>query len=93
MHFLIATTDRWRRPVTVELRLRRDTVELRCGDRLRGVADREALGAWLRAPEGSFAYDDLTWFAAGPGIALAVDNAVPAWFLDEQLLTTLRVHL
>jgi hypothetical protein len=93
MLLLLDTTDRWQQPVTVEIAVRADTLEVRHQGRLRGVADRAELGEWLRRPEGAYAHDELTWLAVGSQVALTIEDSVPAWFLDPHAVTTLRVQL
>jgi hypothetical protein len=90
MLMFIDLPDRWGRPVTAQVTIRLDTVEVRCCDTLVGIADREFLRAWLRRPDGVFAYDDMAWLATGNGVALAIDDVVPAWVLTDSVLEGLR---
>jgi hypothetical protein len=87
---LLEILDRWGRPAEVEMVIRRDTVETRCRDKLAGIADRDQLRAWLRAPTGVFAYDDLAWLGVGGRVALALDDIGPAWVLADHVLAGLR---
>jgi hypothetical protein len=86
----IAVQDGAGREATVEVLVRRDTVELRLRDALVGVADREDLRRWLRHPVSVFAYDDLAWIATPTGIALAIDDVVPPWPLPDHVAAGLR---
>ena len=86
----IAVQDDAGREATVEVLIRRDTVELRLGDALVGVAGREDLRRWLHDPVSVFAYDDLVWIATPTGIALAIEDAVPPWPLPEHVAAGLR---
>ena len=89
MLLFLDLVDRWGRPVVAELTVRRETVEVRCRDRS-GIADRDVLRRWLHAPEGVYAYDDLAWLRIGTGVALAVDDTVPAFPLTGHVLASLR---
>jgi hypothetical protein len=82
--------DGWGREIVAEVRIDLDTVELRCRNDVVGVVDRERLRAWLRRPGGVYAYDDIAWLATGNGIALAIDDIVPAWVLADHVLEGLR---
>jgi hypothetical protein len=90
MMFFIDLRDRWNRAVTAEVTIRRDTVEIRCRETIVGITDRELLRDWLRRPEGVLAYDELAWLTVGNGVALAIDDIVPAWVLAEHVLVDLR---
>jgi hypothetical protein len=91
MHVLLDLLDRWQRPVTAELTIRRDTVEMRCSGRMVGIADRDVLRSWLHDPDGEFAYDDLAWLDLGHGgVALHVDEMVPAFVLRDHVVADLR---
>jgi hypothetical protein len=85
--------DAWRRPVTAEVAIRRDTVEVRCRDRLVGVADRDLLRAWLGAPFGVFAYDDVAWLQANSGIVLCISDVVAGHDLGVHVVDDLRSRL
>ena len=85
--------DRWGRPVSAEIAVRRDTVEMRCRESLVGIADRDRLRAWLREPQGVYAYDEIAWLGVSNGVALAIEDVVPAWVLDDQVLNGLREEL
>jgi hypothetical protein len=77
-------------PAIIEITVRLDTVEVRCRGRLVGIPDRDQLSAWLRAPQGVLAYDEVAWFYLGEGIALAVDDVVSPSVLAGHVLTRLR---
>ena len=83
--FAVAPGDRMRL-----LAGRRDTVEIRCRDSLVGITDRDLLRAWLHDPAGVYAYDELAWLQVGDGVALAIDDLVPAYVLADQVLRDLR---
>jgi hypothetical protein len=85
--------DRWGQPVSAEIAVRRDTVEVRCQESLVGIADRDRLRAWLWRPEGVYAYDEIAWMEVGDRVSLAIDDVVPAWLLDAQVLAGLREEL
>lgn len=90
MIMLLELVDRWTRQVVAEVVVRRDTVELRVGDHLVGIADRDYLRDWLRHPNGCFAYDDVAWSVTGDGVALMVEDRVPMWPLADHQLYDLR---
>jgi hypothetical protein len=94
MHVLLDLLDRWQKPVTVELSIRRDTVETRCAGRMVGIADRDALRGWLHKPTRVFAYDDVAWLDLGhSGVALHVDEMVHACVLRDHVVADLRSRL
>lgn len=90
MIVLLELMDRWTHGITAEIAVKRDTVEMRVRDHLVGIADRDYLRGWLRAPEGCYAYDDVLWGVAGNGVMLAVDERVPMWPLSDHQLSQLR---
>lgn len=75
---------------TVQITIRRDTVEIRVEDRLVGVGDREKLRAWLEGPKGVFAFDDINWYKAGGGIAIGITDLVRPWTLADHDVQQLR---
>lgn len=85
--------DRWSRPVTAELAVRRDTVEVRCRDAVAGVADRALLRCWLADPHATLAYDDVAWLSGPGGVALSIGDLVPCWWLADHVLLALRERL
>jgi hypothetical protein len=88
---IIEMLDRWHRPATVEVNVRRDTVELRCEDTIVGIANRDFLHAWLRNPDSPYVYDETTWLPMGFGdVALAIDDRIPAWCLSRSILNNLK---
>jgi hypothetical protein len=92
MRLTLVLSDRWGRPVLAEIDLHRDTVEVWCHGVLVGAPDRDALRAWLTAPAGVYAVDDLVWIPAptGRGVALAIDDVVPATWLPDAAVAALR---
>lgn len=86
----IELSDRWGRPAVAEVAIRRDTVEIRCRETVVGIVERDLLRAWLREPEGVYAYDEMAWLRVGNGIALAIDDIVPAYVLADHVLRDLR---
>jgi hypothetical protein len=93
MLLLLDVLDAWHRPVTAEVMIRRDTVEMRCRDRLAGIADRDVLRGWLRAPFGVFAYDDIVWLHLSTGVALCIGDVISGHVLSQQVLADLRSRL
>jgi len=93
MVFTLDLLDAWRRPVPVEVMIRRETVELRCQEHLVGVADRDYLRSWLGAPFGVFAHDDCAWLDLDDGIALCIGDVVSSHVLDERIVNDLRSRL
>ena len=90
MIYSIDVSDKWGRKLIAEVVIRLDTVEVRCRDAIVGIADREMLRGWLRAPGGVYAYDEMAWMAAGNGVALVIDDVVPPWVLADHVLQGLR---
>jgi hypothetical protein len=93
MLFTIDVLDTWRRPVPVEVMIRRETVELRCQDRLAGITDRDHLRTWLTAPFGVLAYDDCSWLHLTTGIALCIDDIISPCVLSDHVIADLRSRL
>jgi hypothetical protein len=93
MLMLLDLLDAWNRPVTAEVMIRRETVEVRCRDRLAGIADRDILRTWLGAPFGVYAYDDITWLHLHPGIALCLADQVSGHVLTPHVVDDLRSRL
>jgi hypothetical protein len=87
---LLELLDKWGRQVVAELIVRTRSVEVRCQDKCYGIADRDLLANWLREPEGAFAYDDLMWLRTGNGIALALDDKVLCWPLQDYQVRSIR---
>ena len=90
MRLILHLLDRWGRQVQAEFVIHRDTVEAWCNDASVGIVARDAFRDWLQAPEGSFAYDEVSWMVAGNGVALAIQDSVPCWPLDDAVLNDLR---
>lgn len=91
---VLELTDRWRRPVTATVVIRRDTVEMHCGGQVVGVADRDLMRRWLKDPNGVLAYDRLAWMGLGHGgVALQVEDVVPAFVLRDHVVEDLRSRL
>lgn len=80
-------------PVVLDVSIRRDTVELRVQDTLMGIADRDRLREWLRAPDGMFVCDELTWLWNGFSVGIHVRDLVPASQLRSHVVETLRMYL
>jgi hypothetical protein len=90
MVLAIDVLDRWGRQATAEVTVRAETVELKMFDTVVGIADRDYLRQWLRHPEGVYAYDEMAWLTVADGIALAIDDMLPPWVLDNHVLSGLR---
>lgn len=94
MRLVLELMDRWERPIVAEMVIRRDTVELYCHGRLAGSADRDLLSGWLRQPAGVLAYDGCAWLDLGyGGVALHVDDLVPAFVLRDHIVADLRTRV
>ena len=81
------------RPVSAELSIRRDTVEIRCRDRLVAVQDRDRLTAWLAKPDGLLSVDDVRWMWTGWAFSICVPGLVPAFALGFGVVDELRRRL
>lgn len=90
---VIKLLDAWGRSVFVEVIAGLHTVTLWCRDAIVGIANRDYLHAWLREPEGAYAYDGMMWMRTGNGVALAIDDIVPAWPLADAVLAALRAYI
>lgn len=92
MQLTMNLTDRWGRPVSAEVRVRRETVEVWCAGVLSGSADRDHLRSWLADPAGVLVHEDVAWIPApgGVAVALAIGDDVPALWLDDHLVRGLR---
>lgn len=87
---LLNLINRWGRDVTALVHVESLHVKMSIGGCVVGVADRQYLHHWLRDPDGMFAYDQMAWMPAGNGIALAIDDEVPMWPLQDEALSRLR---
>ena len=91
---IITLLDTWGRQVLAEIVVGRHTVELWCRDVIVGVGSREYLHNWLRDPVGAYAYDEMMWMSLGGfGVALAIDDVVPAWPLSDAVVENLRAYV
>jgi hypothetical protein len=90
---LVDVIDRRGQSATAEIAVRRDTVEIRFEERIVGIAERDLLGAWLRHPEGVYAYDDVTWFTGNGGVGLEILELVPASVLSDDAMFSLRERI
>jgi hypothetical protein len=79
--------------VVVELSLRRDTVEVRCRNKLAGIADRDTLRSWLRDPQGIYEYDDMAWLWNGYAVGVCIRNMLPTNLLRPHVVENLRMFL
>ena len=81
------------RESSVEVKIRRDSVEFWYADRLQAVFDRDALRGWLSAPRDWLTRDDLSWAETDTGVALTVHERVPWWPVASQVLDELRERI
>ncbi len=81
------------RPVSAELSIRRDTVEIRCRNRIIAVQDRDRLKAWLAKPDGLLSVDDVHWMWTGWAFSICVPGLVPAFRLGFGVVEELRRRL
>jgi hypothetical protein len=94
MTIVLDVVDRWQHPIDVDVVIRRETVELHCHGRLIGCTGRDKLRQWLRTPSGVLSYDDCAWFDLGDeGIALHIDELVPAFPLRDHIVSSLRSRI
>jgi hypothetical protein len=74
----------------VEVRIRRDFVEIWHRDRCDGIFDRGSLRHWLRRPTGRLSVDEVTLLALKENrIGLVLDRA-GAWSLTGEVVSWLR---
>jgi hypothetical protein len=90
---LVELIDRQGERLQAEVAVRRDTVEIRFAESLVGIADRDLLRAWLRHPEGSYVYDDVTWFTFDGRVGLEIRELSPAAVLADGVLNSLRERI
>jgi hypothetical protein len=93
MKLTLELLDTWRRPVTAEVSVHRDLVEVHCRQKLVGIANRELLSAWLRTPTGDYCYDEIAWLNLGSGVAICIEDVVPAFVLGDAVVSSLREYL
>lgn len=93
MNFVLDLCGNDCQQVEAELSIRRDTVEVRCGDRLVGIADRAYLRAWLKSPGGMYMCDDMAWGWTGWAIAVHIKGLVPGSYLKFEVWNTLRMYV
>jgi len=81
------------RPVSAELSIRRDTVEIRCRNRLIAIQDRDQLTEWLARPDGALICDELSWLWTGWAVSIYIRHEVPAFALPFPVIDDLRRRL
>jgi hypothetical protein len=91
--FLFNVVDWHDKFLLVELSIRRDTVECRCGGRLEAIFDRDTFEAWLAAPMDSLTDDTMTWQATDQGVAIAVQRVFPRQNVSPTVVEVLRHQL
>jgi hypothetical protein len=80
-------------PFRVEVRIRRDFVEIWHGARCDGVFDRRMLRDWLVRPDGRFTVDEVTLLALhDDGVGLML-HRIGAWALGQQVVAGLRAGI
>ena len=82
-------------PVTVQLRIRRETVEVWCRDRLVAILDRDQLAAWLGDPDGALICDEMSWMWSHMAsvVCIYIRDAVPAYPLSRHVVDGLLQRL
>jgi hypothetical protein len=93
MLLLIGLQDVRQRPIVAEVLVRQSSVELRCQERVMGVADREHLRSWITKPSGKYTYDDVTWLCRDDGLYLSLTDLVPGHPLASHVIDDLRAGL
>ena len=91
MRHTLQLHDRRNRPVTVEIDIRMDTVELRSPNYPSSSTDRQYLTGWLNDPYQAFHADEFVWWDTYP-ITLTIGTTVIA-DLTENELASLRAAL
>jgi hypothetical protein len=77
-------------PVSVEFRIRRDSVEVWFQDRCQAVLDRDLFGNWLQQDLGPYAVDDVLWMLTEDNHVALIIRDCGGWHLPLPLLTGLR---
>ena len=82
-------------PVTVQLRIRRETVEVWCRDRPVAILDRDQLAAWLAHPDGALICDEMSWMWSHMAsvVCIYIRDAVPAYPLSQHVVDGLLQRL
>ena len=91
--FLFSVLDWHDKLLVVELSIRRDTVECRCGGRLEAIFDREVMSVWLAAPTDELTIDAMTWQLTVCGIAVEAVHAFPRQTINWSVVDYLRMQL
>jgi hypothetical protein len=80
-------------PCQVEVRVRRDFVEIWHGQRCDGVFDRRRLRDWLIRPDGRMTVDEVTLLALhDDGVGLLL-HRIGAWALGGLVVARLRASI
>jgi hypothetical protein len=79
-----------RGPAEVEVRIRRDFVEIWHRDRCDGIFDRGSLRHWLRRPTGRLSVDEVTLLALKENRVGLVLERAGAWSLTGEVVSWLR---
>jgi hypothetical protein len=88
--YVIDLVDKAGNEASVEVRIRRDTVELWAYGRMAAIFHRSQLRRWLADPEGVLVVDDVTWALLGDRLGLSIDPFMSWWSLEGYVLDDLR---
>jgi hypothetical protein len=80
-------------PVQLEVKIKRDLVEMWVGTRSVAVVDRDALATWLADPVGTFERHDVALWVSPLGLVIEVWDRVRPTLVDPRVLGDLRDRL
>ena len=80
-------------PCLLEVRVRRDFVEIWHGERCGGVFDRRMLHEWLTRPRGRYTVDEVTLLALHDNRIGLLLHRIGAWALGGQVVAGLRAGI
>jgi len=90
---VIELSDQLEWPVCLEVKIKRDVVEMWLGSRSVAMIDRDALAAWLAEPVGTFERHEVALWMSELGPVVEVHNRVRPALVDPRVLGELRERL
>ena len=90
---VIELSDHLEWPVQLEVKIKRDVVEMWVGSRSVAMVDRDALATWLADPVGTFERHDVALWVSPLGLVIEVWDRVRPALVDACVLGDLRDRL
>jgi hypothetical protein len=90
---VIELDDHLERSVQLEVKIKRDVVEMWVGSRSVAMVDRDALARWLADPVGTFERHEVALWVSPLGVVIEVWDRVRPALVDPRVLGDLRDRL